>query len=247
MRKKIVLIGFSILIISLLLQKLFLNGFDNNFYNGIVVNAIIETISVVVTVTLINALLKKEEKEKYDNLIKNTLRNQLIKLYSELSGVYINFVQKEPLKHGSEGPDIKNNNEAIQRIIKNIDDYVNDEFTEKNIKTFIANPEYPMRKAPEEKVISYQKFCYYFFKPKFQNLIDNYMQKYFKILPTDLMITIYKMENSIKDFSFVTIYEASGKEEEMKVSEDDLENIKKHLLIIAKSLNHLYELVKRTK
>jgi|SRR5690625_10365 len=256
MNKKIIFPGIIILLIALGIKHTVLSGFNMEFYEGLITNIVTEIVSIILTVVIIGNLIKKEEekeklskekleKEEYDQLIKNVLGNQLSKLYQELSSTYINFVAKEPLQFGPTGPNFEETDNAIKQLIENIDSYVDKDFRKKEIRAFITEEKEPLRKIPTEQTISYQRFCLGIFRAKFEYHIDNFIQRYISVLPEDIRLTLYKMENSIKDFIFVTPLEFTGEEVQMPTNKQDQEKIKNHLLIIGNGLNDIYKLIRR--
>src|SRR5699024_10521270 len=146
------------------------------------------------------------------------------------------------LKHDSEGPNKINAHKAIKNIIENIDKYIGDDFRREKVKTIIAD-EKPLKTMPTEQIISYQRFCLAVFRAKFENQLNNFIKRYISILPEDLRMNIYSMENSINAFVFITMMELTGQEIEMSTNEYDQKELKRNLLIMGECLIEIYDLI----
>ncbi|WP_017756801.1 hypothetical protein [Calidifontibacillus oryziterrae] len=237
------------------MQQYLLNGFDDNTINGIVINLITDGINIVITVLLIDTLMKRHEKaqdkkrsmqkkKEQERLINEIMGNRLSNLFSELSVVYINFIYKKPLHYSEEEMNdiFKKHKEAIDDIIGNVDKYVGAGFRSAPVRTLIIDKNNLSNVNYDETIMSYQDFCYRVFKGKFDYVISGFIRRYISILPEDLRVSIYKIENSIDDFVFVTLLER-GLVGPLPTTEEDIVDLKRQLLIIGNELLNIYKII----
>lgn len=255
LKKKVFFPGIFVIFTAICLKYFLLEQYNVDFFESIVVNVITETISIIVTVVIIGSIIKKEEEkekikkeqkkaEEYNYILKDVIGNRLSQLYNELSSTYINFVTKEPLQYGSEGPNMDYAHRAIIDIVGNIDTHVGSDFRSKHVRTIIANKE-PLKEMSREQIITYQNFCYGVFKSKYKYHLDKFIQQYISILPENLRLNIYSMENSVNSFVFITMIELTGQEFEMPTSEQEQLEIKHNLTSIGENLIEIYNLIKK--
>lgn len=254
---RIILVLIAVFLLGVLtaVQYYVFNGFDNNYFNGLILNLSTDAISILITVLIVDQLLKKQERKEekkvaeqrridQERLIKEIIGNSLVNLFSELSSVYINFVTKEPLITKKENKNFENHEKAIIDIIDNIDEYVGAEFRSYPVKTIIVDASKLSEGFPVERIISYQEFCSGVFKSKVNFIIEGFITRYISILPDDLRKALYRIENVIGDFVFVTFYELGFKNQPMPTTENDIEKLKEQLLIIGEDLLYIHSLIK---
>lgn len=251
----IVAIAIVFLCILSVIQYYIFTGFDELFMGGLILNLTTEAISILITVLIVDKLLRKQqekeqakitkiEKESHEKLIKEIIGNNLTKLFSELSSVYVNFVTKKLLITTKEDQNFSGHERAILDVIENIDDYVRAGFRSKPIKTIFADPSKMNEGISGEQLISYQVYCSGVFRSKIEHVIEKFVGRYISILPDDLRKALYRIENSVGDFVFVTVHELGFKNTPMPTREEDIKQLKKQFLIIGQELTYIYKLIK---
>lgn len=250
-RLYLVIATFLSLKVLCIVQFKYLNGFDDTFKSGLVLNLITEVISILITILIVDVLIKRQEKKEqekeealrkreHEKLIKEVLGNKLKDLFKELSSIYINFVTKKPLKLSKEEFESKSfvgHKNAIIEILDNLDDYIDSDFRSKPVRTLLALG------GLSEGTYSYQIFCRRFFKAKIEHVIGKFIERYISILPDDLRISLYKIENAIDDFVFITLEDIGLEDRPMPTSEQDITNLKEQLLIIGSELLYIHKLI----
>ncbi|MHA0855902.1 hypothetical protein [Paenibacillus sp. CMAA1364] len=212
-----------------------------------------ELISIFITVFLIDRIVKRAEvkkqtklkeqmEEEYKDLISGVLGNRLRRLFTEVSTVYMNFVLKKPAELSK---DIKLHEykDIIVEILNDLDKHVAAGFRSKPISCYIVDES--KMTIPNESIINYQEFCEYIFKAKIQTVIDGFIQRYISVLPEDLKISIYTIENSIDDFVFITPLRI-GHKAPMPTTSEDILALKKEFKRIGDSLLDIYQIIDST-
>lgn len=240
--------------ISIVLAKtVFISPWTIQDTDSLLGNLLTELISIFITVFLIDRIvkeaeikkqneMKKKTEEEYRNLISSVLDNRLRWLFLEISTVYLNFVLKEPAELSREIKlqDYKDN---IEGILRNLDKHVIAGFRSKPIKCYIVNEN--KLKIPDESIVNYQEFCEFIFKSKIQTVIDRFVQRYISVLPEDLKISIYTIENSIDNFVFITPLKM-GHKAPMPTTPEDLLTLKHEFKRIGESLLDIYKIIDST-
>lgn len=229
---------------------LFISQWEIEDTTSLILSLITECVSILITVFIIDAILKREERlrqvrleqekqDEYKRIIGNVLGNRLKDLFREISTTYLNFVLKEPA-HLSPELNFKDYKDRIEEVLQDIDSLVVAGFRSKPVKFFLVNTK--QLSIPEEQILDYQRYCEVLFKQKIQGVIDEFIQRYVSILPDDLRIQIYIIENSIADFIFVTPLQL-GHNAPMPTRPDDIIELKRELTKIGESLIGIYEII----
>lgn len=231
--------------------KIFVLGYSDEDTDTTIINLITECISVFITVVIINKIIEKDKAERkareeavkkaeYNKTISEVLGNSLTELFGEIFSVYTAFILKEPVSFSGDFS-LQNQKEEIERIMENIDDYVNTEFRSKPIKFYLINIK-KLTFPNKEQIIEYQEFCERLFKPKILNLIGNFINRYISILPEDLRLSIYTIENSVKSTIFWTPLQF-GLSSPINTTQNDIDELKKQLIIIGIALIDIYNII----
>jgi hypothetical protein len=252
MKLKLMLyVAVAVVILGLIKQYL-LAGFKDEFFDSFIINLITDSLSILITVLLVGELIKKQEqkekveeitrqKKEQEKLINEIMGNRLSKLFNEICSVYINFVLKKPLTTYKRQATYSDRRKAIESIIGNIDNYVVAGFRSKHIETVIVDVKNQLKHV--ERHIPFQEYCHGVFKSKINYVIGKFVERYISILPDDLRKAIYKIENAIDDFVFVTLYELGFPNTPMPTSDEDILKLKKQLLIIGEQLLYIHDLI----
>ncbi|OMC94796.1 hypothetical protein, partial [Paenibacillus odorifer] len=238
------LFGTTLLLaILIVIGKAFIIKWSAEDFSSLLVNLLTECLSVLVTVFIIDNIMKKRElaerkrldqmeKDEYKRILSGVLGNRLRTLFTEISGIYLNFVLKEPATL-SVDIDLKDYQVAIIKLLNELDSHVVAGFRSKPITCYIVNPE--KISVPDEQIIKYQQFCEFIFKNQIQSQIDKFIQRYISILTDDMKISIYTIENSIANFIFVTPLQ-HGHEAPMPTTIEDIDILKSEFKKIGGSL-----------
>lgn len=236
------LFGTLVSIVCLIvIQHLLLTGFDKSFGSSLVANLMIEGISILVTVFIISILLKKHEEQKEMRTINDLIGNKLKLYFCEISGIYINFIKKEPMAISGENIKLKHFAEDIKNIVHNIDGFVVADFQNTPVRFHFYNGK-DLNGIFHLNEIDYQNFCENAFKPKIRWAIGELIHQYISIMPDGLRKSVYSIENAISSVAFETPLQY-GIQAPIPVDKGNMTKLKKELLIIGNELLNIYQYI----
>lgn len=164
-------------------------------------NIIITILGLLLSISIIDKLLKRKKLLDDKSVIKDILGNKYQEFVSEISNIFLYYVLKEsPSLEG--GITIVTFNKLINEVILNLDDYVNEVFIFKPIKTMSFNPDNIWNPTYQE--IDYHDFCEQYFKNGINNIIKDFLGKYITILPPDIRISIFTIKDELSSLVFTS-------------------------------------------
>jgi hypothetical protein len=250
---RILLIAVGMLVTVSIIKYYFFLGWEESDFSSVCINLATESIGILITIFIINKVLENQKRkdeakakshydEEYKMLISNVLGNRLKRLFIEISSVYINFIQKEPLTTKSELT-LKKYKIGIEDVLSKLDDYIIAGFRSTSISCYIVDEKNVS--IPKEQIIGYQEFCEGIFKAKVEHVISEFVQRYISVLPNDLRLSIYTIENSIDTWIFHTAL-GKGLKAPMPTSAEDIAELKIEFKKIGEELIKIYDVIEKT-
>lgn len=197
----IYLVLFSVLTVSLTLQCVYFGGFNYIFLSALIPNIIITILGLLLSITILDKLLKRKKLLDDRSVIQDILGNQYQDFVSEISNIFLYYVLKEPPSLVG-GITIEAFNKATNKVILNLDDYVDKEFILKPIKIMSFNPSDIWNPVYQE--IDYYEFCEQYFKNTINDNITDFLGKYITILPSDIRISIFIILDELNSPTFTS-------------------------------------------
>lgn len=183
MKKKIMLTFGITFLLTLLIQFIFLDGFNQSDLKGFNINLMVSILTILATVFILDKIIQKHETKSKLNDYLNTLGLAHERFIFKLEGKFNHIVTKDI------------NMAKIEDVMQELNNYINRDFVRNPIKTVSINP-YSIFDYTEGTT---DYFTYLTkFKNEYKNEITEYLNRYASVIPPEIMHHILKIDNALK-------------------------------------------------